>query len=251
MSAKPLADAYAYAPVYSYYTNPLAVASNQFHAQDEIGQYNYGYSNPDSSKSEIKTADGIVQGSYSYVDANGILQTTNYISDALGFRVAATNLPVAPVAEAVAVEAVPAVEVKAAEPVVEIKAEAPVAAVNTIVAANTVVAPQQVVIPYVQYANLPYATNFPYYVAQPAVQQVVGAPALTTYTQLVEPTVQQSEPLGEANSEDVSVALAQTYTAEQPAVEAAAAVQEIISVPILTQYHSQDELGQYQVRYLS
>jgi hypothetical protein len=243
VAAKPLADTYAYAPVYSYYTNPLAVASNQFHAQDEIGQYNYGYSNPDSSKTEVKTADGVVQGSYSYIDANGVLQTTNYISDALGFRVAATNLPVAPVAEADAGDAVPAVEVKAAE--------APVAAVNTIVAANTVVAPQQVVVPYVQYANLPYATNFPHYVAQPAVQQVVGAPVLTTYTQLVEPTVQQSEPLVEANSEDMTVALAQAYTAEQPTVEAAAPVQEIISVPILTQYHSQDELGQYQVRILA
>ena len=43
VAAKPTADAYA--PVYGYYTNPLAVASNQFHAQDEIGQYNYGYSN--------------------------------------------------------------------------------------------------------------------------------------------------------------------------------------------------------------
>ena len=43
VAAKPTADGYA--PIYGYYTNPLAVASNQFHAQDEIGQYNYGYSN--------------------------------------------------------------------------------------------------------------------------------------------------------------------------------------------------------------
>merc|ERR1719483_1199793 len=42
-----------------------------------------------------------VQGSYSYVDANGIVQTTNYIADGLGFRVQATNLPVAPVAPVV------------------------------------------------------------------------------------------------------------------------------------------------------
>merc|ERR1740116_516990 len=38
------------------------------------------------------------QGSYSYVDANGVVQTTNYIADGAGFRVQATNLPVAPVA---------------------------------------------------------------------------------------------------------------------------------------------------------
>ena len=39
-----------------------------------------------------------MQGTYSYVDANGIVQTTNYIADDYGFRVAATNLPQAPVA---------------------------------------------------------------------------------------------------------------------------------------------------------
>ena len=42
----------------------------------------------------MKSADGVTRGSYSYVDANGLLQTVNYISDAMGFRVAATNLPV-------------------------------------------------------------------------------------------------------------------------------------------------------------
>ena len=41
---------------------------------------------------------GIVRGTYSYVDANGVLQTVNYVSDAEGFKVAATNLPQAPVA---------------------------------------------------------------------------------------------------------------------------------------------------------
>ena len=90
-----------YAATFGYYYNPSyaatsgALTHSQYHAQDEIGQYNYGFATADSSKSEIKTADGVVQGSYSYVDANGVLQTTNYVSDALGFRVAATNLPVA------------------------------------------------------------------------------------------------------------------------------------------------------------
>ena len=32
-------------------------------------------------------------GSYSYVDANGLIQTVNYISDALGFRAVGTNFP--------------------------------------------------------------------------------------------------------------------------------------------------------------
>ena len=70
------------------------VVSSQYHAQDDLGQYNYGYSNPNSAKVETKSADGIVRGSYTYIDAHGKLQTTQYISDAFGFRVAATNLPV-------------------------------------------------------------------------------------------------------------------------------------------------------------
>ena len=62
-----------------------------------MGQYSYGYSNPTSGKSEVKTADGVTRGSYSYVDANGVLQSVHYISDPVnGFRVSATNLPQAP-----------------------------------------------------------------------------------------------------------------------------------------------------------
>lgn len=45
----------------------------------------------------MKTLDGVTRGSYSYIDSNAQLQTVNYVADALGFRVAATNLPVAPV----------------------------------------------------------------------------------------------------------------------------------------------------------
>ena len=42
-------------------------------------------------------------GSYQYIDANGLLQTVNYIADPVnGFRVAGTNLPVAPAVPAVA-----------------------------------------------------------------------------------------------------------------------------------------------------
>ena len=86
--------------VYAPNAQPIDWANTQYHSQNEFGGYNYGYSNPLSSKSEFKSPDGITQGTYSYVDAYGLLQTVNYVSDALGFRVAATNLPVAPVATA-------------------------------------------------------------------------------------------------------------------------------------------------------
>merc|ERR1712073_267401 len=76
---------------------PVAVASpepSQYHAQDDFGQYSFGYSDGNSVKQEVKTADGVIRGAYSYVDSDGIVQTVNYVADALGFRVGATNLPV-------------------------------------------------------------------------------------------------------------------------------------------------------------
>merc|ERR1712079_866731 len=112
---------------------PVDITNSQYHAQDDIEQYNYGYSSPLSTKQELKTADGVTRGSYSYVDANGIVQTVNYLSDALGFRVAATNLPVHHV------DAAPA-------------APAAAPAMDTNVA----------------YAYLPYTTNYGYNVAAPA-----------------------------------------------------------------------------------
>merc|ERR1712241_1624744 len=81
---------------------PIAPAegpvASQFHAQDEFGNYQYGYANINSQKHEIGNVNTGVEGTYSHVDANGEIQTTNYVADALGFRVKATNLPVAPVA---------------------------------------------------------------------------------------------------------------------------------------------------------
>lgn len=35
--------------------------------QDELGQYQYGYANEHSVKNELRTADGIVRGSYRYI----------------------------------------------------------------------------------------------------------------------------------------------------------------------------------------
>merc|ERR1711936_433793 len=87
------AGAYAGAPIPAPY-NP----SSAFAAQDEFGNTQYGYSNLNSQKHEVGNTYTGVQGSYSYVDANGVVQTTNYIADGAGFRVQATNLPVAPVA---------------------------------------------------------------------------------------------------------------------------------------------------------
>merc|ERR1739838_546009 len=77
-------------------------AGSQFHAQDEFGNLNYGYSNINSVKQEVGNTYGGVSGGYSYVDADGKLQQVQYIVDAAGFRVADSRLPVAPVYEGVA-----------------------------------------------------------------------------------------------------------------------------------------------------
>lgn len=86
----------AYIPHSVHYTS--VPVSSQYHAQDKFGQYSYGYAGPLSSKTETKTADGVTRGGYSYIDANGVLQSVQYIADPVhGFRVQATNLPEAPV----------------------------------------------------------------------------------------------------------------------------------------------------------
>jgi len=78
---------------------PAPTPSQQFHAQDEFGNVAHGYANINSAKHEVGNTYAGVTGSWSYVDPNGELQTTSYIADGLGFRVQATNLPVAPVAD--------------------------------------------------------------------------------------------------------------------------------------------------------
>merc|ERR1712152_70086 len=100
-----------------------------------------------------KTADGVIRGAYSYVDSDGIVQTVNYIADALGFRVGATNLPVHQV------EAEPAA------------AAAPVA----------VETPEAVAAPVVQ-AYHPYASSYAY--AAPA-----AVPVATPVVQAAAPVV--------------------------------------------------------------
>jgi len=64
-----------------------AVTSSQYHAQDELGQYSYGYAGGPSAKAESKDAFGNVRGSYSYIDSNGLQQVVNYVADPVnGFR---------------------------------------------------------------------------------------------------------------------------------------------------------------------
>lgn len=68
--------------------------STQYHNQDTLGQYAYGYSDPNSAKHETRLANGVTHGGYSYVDGHGHVQSVKYASDPIhGFQVAGTNLP--------------------------------------------------------------------------------------------------------------------------------------------------------------
>ena len=77
------------APVVTVNAAPAPVnqaTSTQFHAQDEFGNFQYGYSNINSQKHETGNIHTGVSGSYSYTDAHGIGRTINYVADGLGFR---------------------------------------------------------------------------------------------------------------------------------------------------------------------
>ncbi|XP_042223868.1 cuticle protein 6-like [Homarus americanus] len=79
---------------------PVSPVQSKYHLQDELGQYSFGYAGGPSTRSETRDAFGNVRGHYNYIDADGKVQTQHYVADALGFRVAGTNLPVAPDAPA-------------------------------------------------------------------------------------------------------------------------------------------------------
>merc|ERR1712098_402102 len=101
LTAGPVAAAPAIAAPVVAAAPVAAPASSQYQAQDEFGNVAYGYQNINSAKQESGNALGGVTGSYTYADEAGV-HTVNYVADALGFRVAGDNLPVAPVHAAVA-----------------------------------------------------------------------------------------------------------------------------------------------------
>ncbi|CAG0883108.1 unnamed protein product [Darwinula stevensoni] len=93
-----------YAPTYT----------TQYHSQNGLG-YVYGYAGGPSAKHEEKTPDGVVRGSYSYLDGNHQLQHVSYVSTPQdGFQVVhATNTPEA----RVPVVAAPILKLDTLEPV--------------------------------------------------------------------------------------------------------------------------------------
>merc|ERR1712241_1071757 len=116
---------------------------------------------------------GTVEGTYSYVDGHGDVQTRNYVSDALGFRVKATDLPVAPAA-----------------PVAPIRQKRAVFATDNLLAPNAPIAPIAPV------AGIPIA--FPYasfpapYAGFPAVAPTAVVPSAPATAEATMMTIQNN-----------------------------------------------------------
>jgi len=60
--------------------------SKQYHKQDELGNYAYGYVNQNSEKHEAGNSQLGVKGHYTYVDGNGLNRRVDYVADNQGFR---------------------------------------------------------------------------------------------------------------------------------------------------------------------
>lgn len=260
---------------------PAVPTTHQFHAQDELGQYQFGYTEPKASRVETKTADGVVTGRYNYIDSNGQVQTVEYIADALGFRVAGTNLPqhhvVAPVHNAelpVPVADTPEVvaakaahlklvqDAKVAQPVVPVVApvvqeaapvleasEPAIIAVPNAMPEETPVAPVQekVLEPYVP-PPVPtfYKAADPAKVAAAVESQLIHTGeyqlgAPVAAVPVAAPVV--SQPTVYVSQPQVSVA-APVVAPQVPVVASPAYV-----TPVANQHHAQDEWGQYQYGY--
>lgn len=74
-----------------------AISTQYQHIDPHSKTYSYGYADPNSQKHESRSHDGVTRGTYSYVDANGHIQSLSYIADPhSGFQAVGTNLPKGP-----------------------------------------------------------------------------------------------------------------------------------------------------------
>ena len=90
-----------YGPFYGYtgyFGNFVPVfTSNQYHAQDELGQASFGYSHPGQAARNYRDEFGNQVGSYAYINTEGKHVQVSYVADSNGYRVLSNDLPVAPV----------------------------------------------------------------------------------------------------------------------------------------------------------
>merc|ERR1712088_174738 len=274
--AAPLPVRLVHAPIAHHVPAPLPVApapvvhhaahlplpfapppSSQFHAQDEFGQFSFGHQDINSAKVESRDAFGNVRGSYQYVDANGILQTVNYIADPVnGFRVEATNLPVGPsvpeipaLVSPVAAEAAAAEDVSAerkrreAEPV-EAEYGVPAAPIVTVVPTPLV---HHIPAPVVHHVPTPLVHHVPaplvHHVPAPVVHHLPAHVPAPVVHHVPAPVVHHV-PAPVVHHAPLSFS-APLPVAPAPVVHHAAHLPLPIAPPPSSQFHAQDEFGQF------
>uniref|UniRef100_T1JIX6 Uncharacterized protein n=1 Tax=Strigamia maritima TaxID=126957 RepID=T1JIX6_STRMM len=76
------------------YEAPDKSHSTQYHAQDSLGQYSYGYSTSNGiEKNEARSADGTVVGGYSYISPEGQQVVIKYTAGEEGFKATGNVIP--------------------------------------------------------------------------------------------------------------------------------------------------------------
>merc|ERR1712165_489885 len=245
------------APVPAPVVPVVVPPSSQFHAQDELGQFSFGYQNINSARTESKDAFGVTRGSYQYVDANNVVQTVHYTADDInGFRVAATNVPVAPAAAPLGLPVAPEIPVSA--PLV---APVPVVETPEVAAARA----EHLAAHEAAKAEVAEVSERKRREAEPieAGYGIPAAPVLRVSPVLVQPPVAPA-PVAFAHQPLVLPApvpaplpfAAQTFPqplpVQQPFLAPAAAplapVAPIVEPPS-SQFHAQDEFGQFSFGY--
>lgn len=262
-----------YSSGYNYPSAVINPINSQYHTQNELGHYSYGYNDGHSTKTETKHPNGLTEGAYSYVDPNGVLQQYRYVSDENGYRVSGTNLPVAPAVPAVPV--VPAVaavsevvandvqlpqqvqdtpevaaakvahqiayeEAKKAADAAPAEADAPSSEAVVVPAAPVVPAPAVPAAPVVPMSKTTYSYHPTAYAAYPSYAYAAvpaPAPIVPSYAYAAaDPSYAYSAPAVP------SYAYAPSYTYGAATYSAS---------PVHSQYHAQDEFGQYSYGYNS
>ncbi|XP_055844629.1 cuticle protein 6-like [Episyrphus balteatus] len=163
-----------------------------FSTIDEQGGYHFGFNDGYQARQEKRTPEGIVQGAYRYIDANGETQTITYTADSHnGFVASGSSIPKAPeqpaipeVAGPVAVEDTPEVKAARAEHLEAHKKVLSGEVQSAPIALSQIPVPVQVQYAQQVPAAAVYAHNYPIltrsgyftYASQPAVQYIVQAP---------------------------------------------------------------------------
>nr|CAH0107514.1 unnamed protein product [Daphnia galeata] len=232
---------------------PSLFSMTQYHAQDELGQASYGYAYPGQAASNFRDAWGNQVGSWAYFDPEGKEDRVSYVADSREFRVLSNNLPVAPMS----VHSSPLVApVQVSDtPEVEVAKRAHSAAVAEAKVRNAAGSGRHRRSPgrYYSAASKPVAHHHrvqpTYYKYQKAATVPVVHVAAPVESIVAPPVVQQTVHDFPTFPTVHAVPVPPTVHAEVHALPVAApvVVQQIVPAdpsPIISKFHSQDELGQ-------